>query len=89
MEVVCSDIYKILGIIIGTGQIPPYIEGFVILEVYYPPPPVVSKKPPDPLDVVGIYTYKGDLPTPTGSVGSGVSMEVVVYPVKRNGHALQ
>jgi hypothetical protein len=86
MEVVCRDIYQLLKIPIVTGQIPPYIEGFVILEVYYPPSPIVSKKPPDPLDVVGVYTYKGDLP---GSAGSGVSIEVVVYPVKRNSHALQ
>lgn len=86
MEVVCRDIYKELNIIIATGQMPRYIEGFVILEVYYPPPPIASKKPEDPLDVVGVYTYKGDLP---GSAATGVSIEVVVYPVKRNGHILQ
>jgi hypothetical protein len=86
MEVVCRDIYTLNGISITTGQIPPYIEGFLILEVY--DQPGAPKGPPDPLDVEGIYTYKGDLPTPPGFTGSGVSIKVVVYPAKSNTHLL-
>lgn len=91
MEVVCRDIYDLIPITIPKGSIPPYIEGFVILEVYFSPSggrPRVP--PPDPLDVVGVYTYKGDLPgTPiTQPNGSGVSLEVVVYPAKSNGHIM-
>jgi hypothetical protein len=88
MEVVCRDIYKYLGIGSNPPASWPYIEGFVIFEVLratkQPTPP------PDPLDVVGVYTYKGDLPgTPTTPAsGSGVSIEVVVYPAKNNGHIL-
>lgn len=89
MEVVCLDIYKILNIPIAKGQIPRYIEGFVILEVYYQPEET-PKPPEDPLDVEGIYTYRGELPgTPIASASdSGVSIEVVVFPAKRNGHVL-
>jgi hypothetical protein len=87
MEVVCRDVYKLLGIPIQTGQIPPYIEGFVILEVYYQPSET-PQPPHDPLDVEGIYTYKGEVPTPTGSTGSGISIEVVTYPAKSNSHVL-
>jgi hypothetical protein len=91
MEVVCRDIYDLIPITIPKGSIPPYIEGFVILEVYFNASggkPIVP--PPDPLDVVGVYTYKGDLPgTPTSPPnGSGVSLEVVVYPAKSNSHIL-
>jgi hypothetical protein len=63
------------------------LEGFVIFEVYYNPD-TQKPPPPDPLDVVGVYTYKGDQPGPTGSTGSGVSIEVVVYPAKNNVHIL-
>jgi len=88
LEVVCSDIYKQLGVVIQPGQIPPYIEGFIIFEVFQPfhtPAP-----PPDPLDVEGIYTYRGELPaTPTQPASdSGVSIEVVVYPAKNNAHPM-
>lgn len=85
MEVVCRDIYQHLKI--PTGKIPPYIEGFVILEVYFLLPYGRSIGPPpaDPLDVVGIYTYKGDLPS---TPGAGASIEVVVYPAKNNSHIL-
>jgi hypothetical protein len=91
MEVVCSDIYRHLNINIPPGSIPGYIEGFVIIEVYFnvsQGKPFVP--PPDPLDVVGIYTYKGDLPkTSTAPAsGDGVSIEVVTYPAKSNAHIL-
>lgn len=88
MEVVCLDIYKMLGVPLTQGQPPRYIEGFVILEVYYLTDGI--KPPDDPLDVEGIYTYRGELPaTPTMSASdSGVSIEVVVFPAKRNGHVL-
>jgi hypothetical protein len=89
MEVVCLDIYKMLNIPILKGQVPRYIEGFVILEVYYWPEETL-KPPEDPLDVEGIYTYRGELPgNPTMSASdSGVSIEVVVFPAKSNGHVL-
>lgn len=84
MEVVCRDIYRYVGNPVAPW---PYIEGFVIFEVLS-----VAKQtapPPDPLDVEGIYTYKGDQPGPGGgSTGSGVSIEVVVYPAKSNVHIL-
>jgi hypothetical protein len=89
MEVVCRDIYHKLNISFLPPATPPYIEGFVILEVYFtvsPGRPIVP--PPDPLDVEGIYTYKGDLPGPANATASGVSIEVVVYPAKNNGHIL-
>jgi hypothetical protein len=86
LEVVCQDIYGYLGIgppAQGDGW--RYVEGFVIFEVYIlpkrPPPP------PDPLDVEGVYTYKGDLPFTT--TANGVSINVVVFPAKSNGHVLQ
>lgn len=88
MEVVCRDIYKLLQVNI-TGQLPPpYIEGFVIFEVYYtqgtPAPPR------DPLDVEGIYTYRGDIPNPTGqTVNLGASIDVVVFPAKFNAYVMQ
>ncbi|HEY0323693.1 MAG TPA: hypothetical protein VGC66_22250 [Pyrinomonadaceae bacterium] len=89
MEVVCLDIYKLLSIPVNNQLPPPYIEGFVILEVYFPTLSD-SSIPQDPLDVEGIYTYKGDLPaTPTTPAsGSGVSIEVVVFPAKSNKHPL-
>jgi hypothetical protein len=91
MEIVCKDIYEKLKIPVAPGSIPPYIEGFVILEVYFTVSPFRHiVPPPDPLDVVGVYTYKGDLPgTPTiPASGSGVSIEVVLYPAKNNSHIL-
>lgn len=89
MEVTCFDIYKLLNIPVGQTQ-PPYIEGFVILEVANLAI-TGNQIPPDPLDVEGIYTYKGDLPpTPTTAAnGSGVSISVVVFPVKNNKHVMQ
>jgi hypothetical protein len=88
MEVVCLDIYKLLNIPLVNGQIPRYIEGFVILEVYHEPKTLMP--PADPLDVEGIYTYRGELPgTPMLSPSdSGVSIAVVVFPAKSNGHPL-
>ena len=83
MEVVCRDIYSHLNIPVPpvVNQPPPYIEGFVIFEVFYLPLP--ASPPVDPLDVEGIYTYR---PEPVG--GSGVSIDVEVFPVKRNRHPL-
>lgn len=88
LEVVCQDIYGYLGI-----KPPPqgdpwkYINGFVIFEVFYNS---ATQKPPpaDPLDVEGVYTYKGDLPGGNNSNASGVSIEVVVFPAKANAHLL-
>ena len=77
MEVVCRDIYGHLGIILSPNQPPPYIEGFVILEVFFPTP-LPSGIPDDPLDVEGIYTYFGPPFT------QGVSIDVTVFPAKRN-----
>lgn len=60
MEVVCRDIYGHLNIPVPppNGQFPPYIEGFVIFEVFYLPLP--ASPPIDPLDVEGIYTYRAE-----------------------------
>ena len=87
MEVVCRDIYGHLGIPIPpippppTALPPPYIEGFVVFEVNYA---VLPTNPPvDPLDVEGIYTYRAE---PAGT--DAVSIDVEVFPVKRNKHAL-
>lgn len=87
MEVVCRDIYGHLGIHIPpippppTSPPPPYIEGFVVFEVFYTvfPQPL----PVDPLDVEGIYTYRAE---PAGT--DAVSIDVEVFPVKRNRHQL-
>lgn len=84
LEVVCRDIYKILNITPVPPDPWPYINGFVIFEVYG----VMGQRvpPPDPLDVEGIYTYKGDL---TNNLSAdGVSIAVVVYPAKNNRHIL-
>jgi hypothetical protein len=92
LEVTCKDIYGYFGIKPPVqGQAWPYMEGFVVFEVFFNSgggKPIVP--PPDPLDVVGVYTYKGDLPAMTGvpGTGSGVSIEVVVYPAKSNSHIL-
>ena len=87
MEVVCRDIYGHLGIPIPpippppNAPPPPYIEGFVVFEVHYQ---VLPTNPPvDPLDVEGIYTYRAE---PVGT--DAVSIDVEVFPVKRNRHAL-
>jgi hypothetical protein len=87
MEVVCRDIYKQLPLTLNPQVPPPYIEGFVIFEVYYYPAPLTKPPPPDPLDVEGIYTYTGNIPGPTPT-NSGVSIAVVVYPAKSNGHVM-
>jgi hypothetical protein len=87
MEVVCRDIYKQLVFQLNPQVPPPYIEGFVILEVYYQPTPLTKPPPPDPLDVEGIYTYNGNIPGPTPT-NNGVSIAVVVYPAKSNGHVM-
>ena len=87
LEVVCRDIYGHLGIPVPPippppGALPPpYIEGFVIFEVFYNPLP--ASPPIDPLDVEGIYTYRAE---PAGT--DAVSIEVVPFPVKRNKHVL-
>lgn len=80
MEVVCRDIYNHLGIPIWpqVNSEPPYIEGFVIFEVYFPNP-IPANIPFDPLDVEGIYTYRAE---PAGT--DAVSIDVVVYPTKSN-----
>lgn len=78
MEVVCRDIYGHLGIPLSTTQPPPYIEGFVIFEVFFPTPLPSNGIPDDPLDVEGIYTYFGPPFT------QGVSIDVTVFPAKRN-----
>ncbi len=84
MEVVCRDIYSHLNIVLQPNQPPPYIEGFVIFEVLFGPTPDQAI-PDDPLDVEGIYTYRGEYPViPGHAVSNGVSIAVVVYPAKRN-----
>jgi hypothetical protein len=84
MEVVCRDIYRHLNIAVPPDPnvpYPPYIEGFLIFEVFYQ---VLPASPPiDPLDVEGIYTYRAE---PAGT--DAVSIEVVPFPVKRNRHVL-
>ena len=82
MESTCRDIYSHLNIVIGPNQPPPYIEGFVILEVFFPLPSPVAI-PRDPLDVAGIYTYRME---PVGTGGNSIS--VVVYPAKFNSYPL-
>jgi hypothetical protein len=85
MEVTCRDIYGHLGIPLpapGTTGQPPYIEGFVILEVFFPQPSPVAI-PRDPLDVAGIYTYRME---PFGTGGNSIA--VVVYPAKFNSYPL-
>lgn len=87
MEVVCRDIYGHLNIPVPpippppNAVPPPYIEGFVIFEVFYQLLP--SSPPVDPLDVEGIYTYRAE---PAGT--NAVSIDVEVFPVKRNKHSL-
>jgi hypothetical protein len=84
MEVVCRDIYKHLIIPVPPDPnvpYPPYIEGFVIFEVFYQ---LLPNSPPiDPLDVEGIYTYRAE---PAGT--DAVAIDVEVFPVKRNRHPL-
>jgi len=84
MEVVCRDIYGHLGIPIPPAvdiHYPPYIEGFVIFEVYFSPLP--ASIPVDPLDVEGIYTYRAE---PVGT--DAVSIDVVVFPAKSNRYTI-
>ena len=87
LEVVCRDIYGHLGIPVPPqppppGALPPpYIEGFLIFEVFYQLLP--ASPPVDPLDVEGIYTYRAE---PAGT--DAVSIDVEVFPVKRNKHPL-
>jgi len=84
LEVVCRDIYKHLNIAVPPDPnvpYPPYIEGFVIFEVFYQALP--ASPPVDPLDVEGIYTYRAE---PAGT--DAVSIDVVPFPVKRNRHPL-
>jgi len=89
LAVVCRDIYKLLDLPIQVGLVPSYVQGLVIIEVFQPsgaPPP-----PNDPLDVEGTYTYRGELPVSAGGFpasDSGVSIDVVVYPAKSNGHVM-
>jgi len=82
MEVVCRDIYGHLNIPLSTTQPPPYIEGFVIFEVFFGQP-FPSPLPRDPLDVEGIYTYRSE---PAGT--DGVSIDVEVFPAKSNSYIL-
>ena len=84
MEVVCRDIYSHLNIPIPPQSTtpPPYIEGFVILEVFWGQVP--ANLPVDPLDVAGIYTYRAE---PAGT--DAVSIDVTVFPVKPNRYPLQ
>ena len=84
LKVTCEDIYYLIGFFHHIGQIPPFMEGYVVFEVFSPfgtPPP-----PPDPFDVNAVYTYRSDLPAPTG--GNGVSINVVRFPASRNAHLL-
>ena len=83
MEVVCRDIYKHLNIAIppDVDVIPPYIEGFVILEVYFTTVP--SSPPVDPLDVAAIYTYRAE---PAGT--DAVAIDVTVFPAKANRYTI-
>lgn len=81
MEVVCRDIYSHLNIVPPPNLPPPYIEGFIIFEVFFPQP-LPTSVPEDPLDVEGIYTYSGPPFT------QGVSIDVVVFPAKRNRHVM-
>ena len=83
MEVVCRDIYGHLKIPVPPIPPPPgdVLRGFVIFEVFYQALP--ASPPVDPLDVEGIYTYRAE---PAGT--DAVSIDVEVFPVKRNRHAL-
>ena len=82
MEVVCRDIYNHLGTPLPPQvHYPPYIEGFVIFEVFFAPLPV--SVPFDPLDVEGIYTYRAE---PVGT--DAVSIDVVVFPAKSNRYTI-
>jgi len=90
LEVVCRDIYGMLGlpVVPPPSQAVQYAEGFVIFEVYYPQN--APKPPGDPLDVEGIYTYRGfQGPGSTGQTQCcGVSINVVTYQAKHNAHLL-
>jgi hypothetical protein len=82
MEVVCRDIYSHLNIPIPPlVHAPPYIEGFVVFEVFFAPLPV--SVPFDPLDVAAIYTYRAE---PVGT--DAVSIDVTVFPAKSNRYTI-
>lgn len=86
LEVVCRDIYNHLGIPIWpqVDADPPYIEGFVIFEVYFPNPIQPGTVIPfDPLDVAGIYTYRAE---PAGT--DAVAIDLTVYPAKSNRYTI-
>jgi hypothetical protein len=86
LEVVCRDLDSMLGIS-TTAQPPAYAEGFVIFEVYYQSGQL--KPPADPLDVEGIYTYRGFTPVTTiPGQCCGASIDVVTYHAKSNSHVL-
>lgn len=84
MEVVCRDIYNHLQIPIWpqVDADPPYIEGFVIFEVYFQNP-IPANIPFDPLDVAGIYTYRAE---PAGT--DAVAIDLTVYPAKSNRYVI-
>jgi hypothetical protein len=90
MEIVCRDIPfpPPPQTLVVTA---PLNEGFVIIEPYYQIFDELPPLPNDPLDVVGVYTYRGELPASTGfpASDSGVSISVVNYPYKPNGHRIQ
>ena len=86
MEVVCRDIYNHLQIPIWpqVDAYPPYIEGFVVFEVFFVNPiPAGTVIPVDPLDVEGIYTYRAE---PAGT--DAVSIDVEVFPAKSNKYVI-
>ena len=88
MESVCRDIYSHLNIVLQPDQPPPYIEGFMIFEVFFGTP-LPNVLPDDPLDVEGVYTYRGEYPViPGNAVSEGVSLHIEVYPAKRNRYPL-
>jgi hypothetical protein len=80
LEVSCRDIFKLLSIPLPGNALPQHIEGLVIFEVYHSPetPPA----PRDPLDVEGVYRYTSLVS------GSGISIQVVVFPPKSNAHTI-
>jgi hypothetical protein len=86
MEVVCRDIYGHLGIPVwpqvDPATPPPYIEGFLIFEVFFVNP-IPNNIPFDPLDVEGIYTYRAE---PAGT--DAVSIDVEVFPAKSNRYVI-
>jgi hypothetical protein len=87
MAVTCLDIYQHLH---GRTYSADSEQGLVVIEVYYVPA-IEPAPPPDPLDVAGTYTYRGDSQEnrdPTRVGNSGVSISIVVYSAKGNAHIL-